>query len=301
MENHSPHGYEKERRLYHRLLIILLWRKSNFLYQILQLFMKNILFSIILIFGVKAQSQDLNNTFHSFDGTKIAYTKEGSGDAVLLIHGFISDGSSWNNTVVKKELLENGYMVIVPDLRGNGDSAKPHEAEAYAHDAEVKDLKALVKHLNLKVYKAIGYSRGSIVLTKLLSEETRIDKAVLGGMGLDFTNPDWDRRIMFQKAFSGEEPLNSVTSGAVNYANSIGADLKTLSLLQEFQPVTSIDQLHHIKAKVLVIAGDQDTDNGSPHDLQKEIPGAILKIIHGDHNNSYKSVEFSKEIIRFLN
>lgn len=262
--------------------------------------MKNILCSFVFLLTYSIYAQDSFKTFTSFDGAKIAYTQEGSGETVMLIHGFISDGSSWNKTVLKSELLQKGYTVIVPDLRGNGNSDKPHEPEAYAHDAEVKDIKALATHLQLSSYIAIGYSRGAIVLAKLLSKETAIDKAVIGGMGLDFTNPDWDRRIMFQKAFSGEEALNPVTSGAVNYAKSIGADLKILSLLQEFQPVTSIDQLHHISAKVLVIAGDQDTDNGNTLDLQKEIPGATLKIIPGDHNNTYKTAVFSEEIIRFL-
>jgi pimeloyl-ACP methyl ester carboxylesterase len=260
---------------------------------------KTLCLLLILFFGPVSHAQSFK-TFASFDGTKIAYTEEGSGTPVLLIHGFISTGDMWNQTILKKELLAHGYRVIVPDLRGNGNSDRPQNKQAYSDDAEIKDMMALAGHLQLDSYFALGYSRGAIVLAKLLTEEKKITKAVLGGMGLDFTNPDWDRRIMFQKAFSGEEPLNDLTKGAVNYANSIGADLRILSFLQEYQPVTSVDQLKMISIPVLVIAGDQDTGNGNPKELQEHIPDASLQMVPGEHNDTYKSDGFSKEIIKFF-
>ena len=258
--------------------------------------MKNLLFCIVLL-GAVLQAQE---SFKSFDNTKIYYKDTGSGTPVILIHGFISSGNSWDNSVLNKELISKGYRVIIPDLRGNGLSDHPQEAKFYADDAEIKDLKALANHLKLESFMAVGYSRGAIVLSKLLVVEPRIDKAVLGGMGLDFTNPDWSRRIMFQKAFSGEEPPNETTEGAIKYAKSIGADLKVLGYLQEFQPVTSVDQLKTIKAKVLVIAGDQDKDNGEPKELAKNIPGALLKIVPGGHNETKNTVLFSDEVVSFL-
>ncbi len=262
--------------------------------------MKRAIITLLLLITFLVQSQQTYKTFSSFDKTTIAFSDEGKGNPVILIHGFISSGNSWQQTPLKKDLLLEGYRVIIPDLRGNGNSDQPHKSEAYANDAEVKDIVALADHLGLSSYSAVGYSRGAIVLAKLLVEEERIDFAVLGGMGLDFTNPDWDRRIMFQQAFSGSAPLNEVTSGAVNYAKSIGADLKILGLLQEFQPVTTIEELKKIKAKVLVIAGDLDTDNGNPKELQQKISGATLIIVPGDHNNTYKSQVFSTEIFKYL-
>jgi pimeloyl-ACP methyl ester carboxylesterase len=258
--------------------------------------MKNLLFVIVLL-GSVLQAQE---SFKSFDNTKIAYKDTGSGIPVILIHGFISSGNSWDNSVLNRELEAMGYRVIIPDLRGNGLSDHPQEAPFYADDAEIKDLKALADHLKLESFMTVGYSRGAIVLSKLLVVEPRIDKAVLGGMGLDFTNPDWSRRIMFQKAFSGEEPPNETTSGAIKYAKSIGADLKVLGYLQEFQPVTSVDQLKTIKAKVLVIAGDQDKANGEPKELAKHIPGALLKIVPGGHNETKNTALFSEGVISFL-
>jgi pimeloyl-ACP methyl ester carboxylesterase len=236
--------------------------------------------------------------FNSFDDTKIAYTDEGNGKPILLIHGFINTKESWDKTALKKDLLAKGYRVIAPDLRGNGESDKPHDDDAYSQDAEVIDLMFLMVELKLSKYWAVGYSRGSIILAKLLTKDKRLKKAVLGGMGIDFTNRNWDRRIMFRDAFNGK--IIEETKGAVEYAKSIDADLKSLYLQQKHQSVTTKRQLQYVKAKVLVIAGDEDIDNGDPEALHQAIPKSKFEIVQGDHNGTYKTEAFSKEILSFF-
>lgn len=238
--------------------------------------------------------------FSSFDGTTIAYVDEGEGTPVILIHGFINDASSWNDTVIKQQLLAQGYRVLIPDLRGNGFSEKPTEEKGFKNDAEVKDLKALLDHLNIDSIIAIGYSRGAIVLAKWLVKDTRIHKAVIGGMGLDFSNPNWDKRILFERAFLGLDPLTEMTEGAVNYAKSRKASLKILGWSQRYQPFTSKKALSEIKTKTLVIAGDQDTDNGHPKELAEVIPNATLSIVPGDHNTTYRKEPFATAVMDFL-
>ncbi|WFO16275.1 hypothetical protein M601_022050 [Cellulophaga baltica 4] len=67
-----------------------------------------ILFLLQISFGVQAQKQ----FFISFDGVEIAYTDEGKGKAVVLVHGFINDGSSWNATVLKKNFYKKGIELL---------------------------------------------------------------------------------------------------------------------------------------------------------------------------------------------
>jgi pimeloyl-ACP methyl ester carboxylesterase len=55
-----------------------------------------------------------------------------------------------------------------------------------------------------------------------------------------------------------------------------------------------------IDIPVLIIAGDEDTDNGSPSDLAKVLPNGQLSIVKGDHNNTYKTLAFSERIVSFL-
>jgi len=251
-------------------------------------------FLLLNSFSLLAQKQFIT----SFDGVRIAYLDEGEGPAVILLHGFINTADSWSDSVLKKELLSKGFRLIIPDLRGNGDSDKPQLDSAYKDDAEIRDLLLLADTLRLKKYSAVGYSRGSIVLAKLLTIDKRIEKAVLGGMGLDFSNPNWDRKQMFAAAFNGK--TSPETQGAVDYAKSIGADLRSLHLQQKHQPVTAVNELSKIKAQILVIAGDRDKDNGEPETLRDAIPKSSLHIVSGDHNGTYKKEEFATAILQFL-
>ncbi len=251
-------------------------------------------FFMLCAIGNYAQTK----SFQSFDDIKIVYTDEGGGKPVLLIHGFMDSRKSWDKTELKKKLLAKGYRVIVPDLRGNGDSDKPHDDDAYSQNAEVTDLMFLMVHLRIGKYEVVGYSRGSILAAKLITLDRRVKKAVLGGMGSDFTKPNWNRRIMLRNAFNGI--VTEETKGVVDYAKSIGADLKCLYLQQKHQSVTSKKALARVKIKVLVIAGNEDTDNGDPAELQRAIPKSKLKIVKGDHNGTYKTKAFSEAILSFL-
>src|SRR6187551_3581607 len=115
---------------------------------------------------VTSQNQNIEDTgrfLTSFDSTKIYYEVRGTGDAVVLVHGFIVNGQSWKRTELYKNLLEEGYKVIILDQRGNGFSDKPHDSTAYDNDAEAKDIMALMNLLKIKKYSAVGYSRGSII------------------------------------------------------------------------------------------------------------------------------------------
>lgn len=257
---------------------------------------KLLLLATAFIFFNNSTAQ--TNYFKSFDGTHITYTDEGFGEAVLLLHGFLNSGKSWDNTKLKQDLLDEGYRVIVPDLRGCGQSDKPQEEAAYQNNAEVRDIKLLMSHLNAKKYIAIGYSRGSIVLAELLTLDSRIKKAVLGGMGLDFTNPKWNRRMAFADAFNGN--VTEMTRGAVDYAKSIDADFRSLHLQQKYQPSTSKEELEKLKIKILVIAGNLDSDNGNPEALRNVFKKSKLTIVTGDHNGAWKTQEFSDQILRFL-
>ncbi len=253
--------------------------------------------------GQDATSEAATNefaTFSSFDGEQIAYFDEGEGPAVMLLHGFINSAASWEGTELKKQLRAQGFRIIVPDLRGNGNSAKPQTDAGYADFAEIKDLLALADHLELEEYMAVGYSRGSILLANLLTKEPRISRAVIGGMGLDFTNPDWPRRIQFADAFSGEVALTPETEGAVNYAKSINADLRSLHLQQKHQPSTSPDALREVSIPIMVLVGNDDKDNGDPGQLERLFPNGRLNIIPGDHNTTYRKGVFAAATMAFL-
>lgn len=256
-----------------------------------------------LVSGQNSFSQNQNIAdsgayFRSFDSTKIYYEVRGAGEAVVLVHGFIVNGQSWKRTELYKDLLAEGYKVIIPDQRGNGFSDKPHDPKAYENDAEAKDIMALVKLLGIKKYSAVGYSRGAIIVSRLLVLDKKIKKGVMGGMGAEFTNPDWPRRIMFYKALSGDS-IPELQAMVQNVKNQ-GLDQQALAYSQKAQPSTSKEELAKIKLPVLIICGDKDSDNGSAKELADLFKHPTYKITPGDHGGASRTKEFSNEVIAFL-
>jgi pimeloyl-ACP methyl ester carboxylesterase len=237
--------------------------------------------------------------FMSHDNTKIYYEVAGEGKPVILVHGFVTDSKGWKQTALFNDLQTQGFKVILLDLRGNGNSDKPHEEKYYEHDAEAKDVMALADKLGLGNYDVVGYSRGAIIASRVLVLDKRVTHAVLGGMGSDFMNPEWPRRIMFYEGLSGKKQIKDV-EGLINHIKEAGLDQQALALMQYGQPSTSSDEFTKVKTPVLVICGTEDEVNGSSKALADEIPGSSYVRTPGKHNDASKTKQFSSAVIEFL-
>jgi pimeloyl-ACP methyl ester carboxylesterase len=257
----------------------------------------SLVFFAVIILSITTLAQKDSGYFSSFDKVKIYYEVKGTGEPVLLIHGFTGKGRDWKTKPIYDSLLANGFKVIIADLRGNGSSDKPHEPEAYANDAEANDLVGLLKYLGIKKYAAVGYSRGSIILARLLVLDKNIERAVIGGMGADFTNPVWPRRIGIYEALMYD---SSGFDGLKQRIAITGMDRLALAYQQKEQPSTSKEELAKVKQKVLILCGDQDEDNGKAKDLQQLIPGAQFVSVPGNHNSAAATREFAAAATAFL-
>ena len=258
---------------------------------------------VILLLGIcvilnPACGQSSGDYFDSFDGVKIYYEVKGDGYPLLLVHGFTSDGESWKRGKLYDDLLREGYKVITLDMRGNGKSDKPHDLEAYKDDAEAKDIVLLMNRLHITSYHAVGYSRGSIIVSRLLVRDSRIRRAVLGGMGADFMNPEWPRRLMFYRALSNE-PVEEL-QGMIKRIKDNGLDQEALACLQGAQPHTTAKEFSEVTQPVLVICGDEDKDNGSSEELASVIPHATHVTVAGNHGGVPRTQAFSDAILTFL-
>jgi pimeloyl-ACP methyl ester carboxylesterase len=248
-------------------------------------------------FVVSAQT-DTAGYFSSFDKSKIFYHVKGDGEPVVLLHGFTGTGSNWKKNPLLDSLVSNGFKVVMIDLRGNGNSERPSGADGYAHDAEAKDVIGLMKYLGIRKYNALGYSRGSIILARVMVLDKNCKRAVMGGMGADFTNPNWPRRIGFYNAL-----MNDTISGYESFRKYIASqklDPLTLAYQQKEQPSTSKEELSKIKIPVMIICGDADEDNGKAGELQQMIPGSKFVTVPGNHNSAGNTPVFAKEVVNFL-
>lgn len=247
-----------------------------------------------------AQAASSSETFfRSFDNTRIHYTVAGRGEPVILLHGFILNGDSWRKTPLYDSLHKAGYMVVTLDMRGNGLSDKPHDSAAYANDAEAKDIMALADYLKLGSYKAVGYSRGAIIVSRLLLMDGRVKCGVMGGMGAGFTDPEWPRRKLFYRALSGENIPELATM--VKSVQAAGLDQQALALLQKEQPATTPAELGKIAQPVLVIGGDKDPDNDTGGALAAMMPVGFHATVTGDHGGTVRTANFASWVVDFLN
>jgi non-heme chloroperoxidase len=110
---------------------------------------------------------------------EIHYEDHGSGQPVVLIHGYPLNGHSWERQT--KALVDAGYRVIAYDRRGWGESSKPTTGLDY--DTYAADLKELVEQLELTDVVLAGFSMGTGEVTRYLGSygSDRVDKAVLFG------------------------------------------------------------------------------------------------------------------------
>lgn len=243
-------------------------------------------------------ANDSINYFSSFDGTRIHYTVKGNGEPVILVHGFMGRGDSWPATPLYDSLLQHGFRVITPDLRGNGASGHPHDSLAYAQDAEARDIIGLARHLQLPAYKVVGYSRGSIIAARLLVLDPRVTCAVLGGIGTGFTDPAWPRRLKFYEALSGKDVPE--LAAMVKNVQAKGLDQRALALMQWGQPATVPSELAKVQQPVLVIGGDKDEDNDTGGPLAAMMPRGMHGTVAGDHNSVMRSTHFAAWVVDFL-
>ena len=105
------------------------------------------------------------------------YEDHGSGQPVVLIHGYPLSGRAWDKQV--SALLEAGHRVITYDRRGFGKSSQP--ASGYDYDTFAADLHTLLEHLDLRDAVLAGHSMGTGEVTRYLGRygSARVAKGVL--------------------------------------------------------------------------------------------------------------------------
>jgi non-heme chloroperoxidase len=105
------------------------------------------------------------------------YEDHGSGQPVVLIHGYPLSGASWEKQV--PVLLNAGHRVIAYDRRGFGKSSQP--TTGYNYDTFAEDLHKLITHLELREFALVGFSMGGGEVARYLGKygSKSVSKAVI--------------------------------------------------------------------------------------------------------------------------
>jgi len=114
---------------------------------------------------------------NSSSNIDLYYEDHGSGQPVVLIHGYPLSGASWEKQV--PVLLNTGHRVITYDRRGFGRSSQP--TTGYNYDTFAEDLHKLITHLELREFSLVGFSMGGGEVARYLGKygSKGVSKAVI--------------------------------------------------------------------------------------------------------------------------
>jgi len=223
----------------------------------------------------------------------------------VLLHGLIGSGSLLASQELTLGLAAAGYRVILPDLRGHGDSGGPHDPACYPPDVLIDDVLALIDHLGLDDYDLGGYSLGGKLVLRLLARGARPAHAVVGGQGLDALDAESDRtdghrRVLAAVADGSPLPAGSPEEAFAGWIRQSKVDARAVGLVLDTFVATPADALRSVPTPTLVVVGDRDSRGPSAGPLADLLPNGQLASVPGDHVTAVSAPEFTAVILRFL-
>lgn len=237
---------------------------------------------------------------------EIAYLDEGTGDPVVLVHGFASNkevnwvGPGWVSTLTRA-----GHRVIALDDRGHGQSEKLYDPAAYHTDLMADDVRALLDHLGIARADVIGYSMGARITAFLaVKHPQRVRSATLGGLGYRLIDgvglPDSIAEAL--EAPSLDDVTGTQPRLFRRFAEQTKSDLRALAAcIRGSRQMLPKEQAETIRAPVLVAVGTTDDVAGSAQELANVIPGARALDIPGrDHMLAVGDRVFKEGVLAFL-
>ncbi len=227
---------------------------------------------------------------------------------VVLVHGFATNRlENWRRLGWYGAFQRAGRRVVALDLRGHGESGKPHDAAAYGDADMAGDVMALIDHLALGRIDLMGYSMGShLAIRVALAAPGRIANLVLGGVGVRLTQPlpSIDGMTM-SEALRLDDPAaiaDPILRGFRQFADMQGEDRLALAACAEGRG----ERLRHgdlarIAVPTLIVAGELDEIAGDPEVLAELIPGAkSVRLSACDHFTAIPHALFKSAVFDFL-
>jgi pimeloyl-ACP methyl ester carboxylesterase len=251
------------------------------------------------------------------DGRELAYLEMGDGRPLVLLHGFAATGRQWLDHGPAAALAAAGYRVILPDLRGHGDSARPerarrdsarpdrarpHDPACYPPDVLADDGLALIDELGVDDFDLAGYSLGGRTVARLLARGARPGRAVIGGQGFEavvHTEGRGGRLRRILTSFGTFAP-GSPEQAMENWITSSGGDPAALVRILDTFVGTPPEVLASIDVPTLVLTGAGDGHNDTARALAEALPHGRYMMVPGDHLTAVGTPEFETAMLSFL-
>lgn len=265
--------------------------------------------------------------FFDSNGVKIRYVTEGEGEAVVLIHGWMSDSAMWGADRAGNTKLDAsgtpGFRIIAFDCRGHGKSDKPHDVNRYGVEL-AEDVVRLLDHLRIRKAHLIGYSMGAFIAGNVAAKHPeRVLSVVYGGQA---------PLLVGRKQSSAPNEVE-IFAKAVDEGNDVGAYILAVSPKDRMPTPEAASalakaiygakdlkayaasgrsigrlevtakQLKKCKAPVLFIYGAKESDEtkervAAVHELLGG--GDVIVIDNADHITTLYRPEFGNAVRAFL-
>jgi pimeloyl-ACP methyl ester carboxylesterase len=240
--------------------------------------------------------------FRAGDGVRLAYRELGEGRPLILIHGYLSSGTVMIESGLAGKLAGRGYRVILPDLRGHGASARPHDPAAYPPDALAGDGLALIGHLGLTGYDLAGYSLGGRTVIRLLARGATPRRAVAGGQGLEAIIHTAGRGGQFRRVLAnfGTFGPGSREQAMEDRVRASGGDPVALALVLDTFASTTLEELSRVTVPTLVLTGAEDDHNDTAEALASALGNGAYTELPGNHGTAIATPQFEAAMASFL-
>ena len=230
------------------------------------------------------------------NGISINYEQNGSGDLIVLLHGWGSNIKLFANLI---ELLSKKYTVVAMDMPGFGESEEP--PSAWCVDDYVQFVIDFLKDYDTKQVMLLGHSFGGRVIIRMHARKSLpfdITKVILvdsaGIMPPKSNKKSWRTRYYkLGKAFLSTKLMQKLAPDALeNFRKKMGsADYAAASPLMRQVMVKVVNEdlepyLHLIKCPTLLVWGVNDTATplSDGEKMEKLIPDAgLVKLENAGH------------------
>jgi pimeloyl-ACP methyl ester carboxylesterase len=259
---------------------------------------------LFFVNGVQAGDKPSHGYMVASDGVKIHYLVLGRGTPVVLIHGYTgyAEGNWFINGIAGA--LAEKHRVIALDVRGHGQSDKPHDPAMYG-DRLWKDVIELMDHLGIEHAHVHGYSMGGAIVTQLLAHDPqRFITASYGGSGVREVDQEWITKL--PKEEPGNDPQQKEATQkllAAPYRDQKALDAIRQGFATALRP--SID-LTKIQIPVLAINGEFDSPIAKTQRMQRELKNFKSVILPGKSHLTaimagYMPPLYTTTLVEFIN
>jgi pimeloyl-ACP methyl ester carboxylesterase len=286
--------------------------------------LRNSLLILTLAAATPAHAED--GVFDS-KGVKIRYVTAGTGDAIVLIHGWMGDSSTWGRDAAGNTKLNadgaKGFQSIALDCRGHGKSDKPHDSAQYGAEM-AEDVVRLLDHLKIRKAHLIGYSMGAFIAGKVAATHPdRVLSIVYGGQAPLIATGKWtdasEVEVFATAVEQGKDPgayilevtppdkAKPTAAQAKAYAGFMfgGKDVKAFAAAgRSFRNLVATEEaLKKCKAPVLFIHGGGESANTKERvaALHKMLDRSEVKVVEGaNHITTLARPEFASALKEFV-